>query len=206
MHNTINQIHEKIFILQYANSYTPHTIILNTIISIYVLLFVLAIYNASNDKGRLTDFISTMLINIKYGLSALMMYFIVEGTNNGTLSPEISQHIYLIFSLTNMAFIYLLYKAHLKFTFEFGHLFSCVRDVFIWHGLLHFLLWTKIYVLSMGHELVFLNQLYSLLILYFNATLALGIVLSVFKRELLSNRMIKFVIAPPTPIHLFMNK
>lgn len=139
----------------------------------YLLALALSIYRAHKNKELFSDFLSIAVVVTKYMLTTLLMEHVLMFIHNNDDVGN-AQNIYLALSLLSVLSIYVLYKLHTRFSYQYGDLFFCVVKMSAALVLAHFFLWFKLVVLDIQHEFAWVHYVYSLIVLYISIALAIA--------------------------------
>ncbi|MAD89032.1 MAG: hypothetical protein CMK64_04965 [Pseudoalteromonas sp.] len=190
--DTIQSIYQTLLVITPGSDVFSLQILL---LSLYVIALVFSMARAHKDQERITDFLSTITATIKYALTAILVEIFLEYARHpDNISNNFAsiQNIYLYLFFINIAFVFIHYQIHLRFSFVYGRLYQVVKRVFLWHGFLHLMIWFKFVVFNIQEDLLFIEHFYSFFVVYLNITLFIAMI----KPSLLKRFYLELILAP----------
>lgn len=139
----------------------------------YLSALGLSMYRAHKNRELFSDFLSIAVVVTKYMLTTLLMEHVLMFIQSNHAVGN-AQNIYLAVSAISIFSMYVLYKLHTRFSYQYGDLFFCVMKLSAVLAIAHFIIWFKFVVLDIQHEWAWVHYMYSLIVLYISIALAVA--------------------------------
>ena len=147
---------------------------LQVLISIaYLLALALSIYRAHKNRELFSDFLSIAVVVTKYMLTTLLMEHVLMYIQSSHAVGN-AQNVYLALCSFSLLSMYVLYKLHTRFSYQYGNLFFCVMKLSTLLAVAHFVIWFKFVVLDIQSAHAWVHYLYSSTVLYISIALAIA--------------------------------